>query len=392
MILSETNAKEEMSRELFIKLNDSGIIEYVTSNSTSILGYNPDEMLGKNIRDFIIKGNNDNLPFEGNHGNIEVICIHQNGSIRYLDTKYKKHNNGMFMSMIDITIYKELEEKNKRILSILENANDIIYHMEIKPEIKFTYLSSAIEEQLGYEPYMSYKNPNMPFILVHPEDYQKLVDKITGKADYSKPIVTRFRHKNGNYIWFEDHVIPYYDNMGNLFAIDGVCRNIQERKELEDKLRMLSFTDYLTGLFNRTYFENELDKLNNIDIPVGVIICDLDNLKDVNDSLGHIEGDELLKQTAQLIKESIDENVMSARVGGDEFAILIKEVSEQEAINYYKRINERIENYNKQHPKVPVLVSTGFAYSASSSGVVRKLYKEADDNMYLNKSKRKRIS
>jgi diguanylate cyclase (GGDEF)-like protein/PAS domain S-box-containing protein len=165
-----------------------------------------------------------------------------------------------------------------------------------------------------------------------------------------------------------------------------LIRDITERKEMEEQLKYLSLHDPLTGIYNRTYFEEELYRLGEArQLKLGIIICDLDGLKLVNDTLGHERGDVLLKATAEVIKRSIRQGDLIARIGGDEFAILLADNDVKIVEAVCQRIKEQVEQYNKLNPELLLNISFGFAVSTDNTTNVSSIFKEADDNMYREK-------
>jgi len=130
-----------------------------------------------------------------------------------------------------------------------------------------------------------------------------------------------------------------------------------------------------------------LDK--DIDIPIGLIICDLDNLKAINDTLGHEAGDRLIKLTSELIKKTINENVIVARIGGDEFAIVLKGIEFKEVELLVENIKKSIQEYNSKNPEIPIQMSIGFEYSNTSKGHMEEIMRKADFNMYKDKESKK---
>lgn len=133
-------------------------------------------------------------------------------------------------------IRKELDESEKRFRLLAENAQDLIYLFRFKPSLIFEYVSPSSSSILGYTPNEFYDNPNFFEKLVHPDD--KLLFNILKEpnASLSEPIVLRFLHKDGHYIWIEQHTTVIKDTDGSIIAIEGIIRNITDRKLVEQKM------------------------------------------------------------------------------------------------------------------------------------------------------------
>ncbi len=165
-----------------------------------------------------------------------------------------------------------------------------------------------------------------------------------------------------------------------------VMRDITKSKQYEAELINLSFHDQLTGLYNRHYFMNELKRLESSrEHPVAVVSADLDNLKLVNDAFGHSEGDHHLKIAAKLLKESLRSSDALARVGGDEFALLLPRTDQATGEEIIGRIYHRIEKYNRELSSLPLSLSMGLAVKENAGGSLEETYHTADNLMYKAK-------
>ena len=170
---------------------------------------------------------------------------------------------------------------------------------------------------------------------------------------------------------------------------------LRESKELKHAYRLLeslASTDVLTGIYNRTFFEAELDRLNSSRrYPVGVIVIDLDGLKEINDTRGHAAGDLMICKAAEVLKDSIRSDDLVARTGGDEFTILLPDTDAEGLKIAEERIRSGIAGANRIEDDLEVRVSIGSEIAESSDKLLSAL-KVADINMYENKSARKNVA
>ncbi|MDT8903287.1 diguanylate cyclase domain-containing protein [Anaeroselena agilis] len=178
----------------------------------------------------------------------------------------------------------------------------------------------------------------------------------------------------------------------HLFSLYGqptvlsVARDITERKELEEKLRFITMHDSLTGLYNRAYFDEEVRRLEAArELKVGIVGCDVDGLKLINDSMGHQAGDALLRAAAAAIASAVREGDFVARVGGDEFVVLLYNIDATGVKRVMDRIRAAIAKQNGAEPGLPLSISLGCAVATEDTKDIHQLLKEADDHMYREK-------
>ena len=171
-----------------------------------------------------------------------------------------------------------------------------------------------------------------------------------------------------------------------------IVRDITARKQMEEWLRYLNMHDKPTGLYNRNYFEEEMQRMQSGRFdPVGVVVCDVDGLKLVNDNLGHSAGDALLATAARILEKCFRDSDVVARTGGDEFAVLLPNCAPQIVENACERIRETVASYRNLQPPVPVSLSVGWAVKKDSSKTMLDVFKEADNLMYKEKPKNREI-
>ncbi|HDK27161.1 MAG TPA: diguanylate cyclase [Candidatus Atribacteria bacterium] len=159
-----------------------------------------------------------------------------------------------------------------------------------------------------------------------------------------------------------------------------------ERKRVEERIRYLSFHDILTGLYNRAYFEEELKRYDSSRYyPLSIVMIDVNRLKVVNDTFGHQEGDRLLKHLSQLLTSVSRQGDILARIGGDEFAILLPSTTSEEV----QKFCERVKKTCLQDKITPVYlrpnIALGYITQNEEHKDINSLFREADRNMYKDK-------
>ena len=184
---------------------------------------------------------------------------------------------------------------------------------------------------------------------------------------------------------------PFWVQIEAIAVEDGqecctVVMDIQTRKLAEIKLQHLSMHDSLTGLYNRSYFEESLEQLERgRHFPISILMADVDHLKITNDRLGHAVGDDMLKRVAQVLTIAFRAEDVIARIGGDEFAILFPDTSAKAAEVVLPRLYDILQEHNtnyftENHLHLSVGIST-----AEYGNSLKETLKEADANMYHQK-------
>jgi len=184
------------------------------------------------------------------------------------------------------------------------------------------------------------------------------------------------------------HACPVKAPEGEVVAGMAVVQHITARKRLEDKLRYLSAHDPLTNLFNRLFFEEEMARLaKGRHYPVSIVSADVDGLKAVNDRLGHAAGDELLRQAAEVLRISFRPGDVVARIGGDEFAVLLPGASLATGESVLARVRHNESAYTANEDRPAVHFSLGLATAEEGQSLAETL-RLADSRMYQNKLER----
>ncbi|EEG77036.1 diguanylate cyclase domain-containing protein [Dethiobacter alkaliphilus] len=245
----------------------------------------------------------------------------------------------------------------------------------------------AAETMFGWKEHevLGHLNPIVPEDKVL--EFRQLQAQVKKGGSVSGAEVRRQR-KDGSLCEVSLSTAAVHNEQGEVTGFVSFIADITEQKQKEEQLRFLSLHDALTGIYNRTYFEQEMRRLESGRFPrVGMIVCDLDGLKLYNDSLGHDVGDSLLQAAAQIIKSCFRESDVVARIGGDEFAVLLPDTDLNAVENACERIGKGIARYNEENGKLYLSMSIGFAVSEEPVKIA-ELFKEADNNMYAEKLRR----
>lgn len=281
---------------------------------------------------------------------------------------------------------KELKDSEERFRLLAENANDLVYRYRLSSPPGYEYVSPSVIHFNGYTPEDHYADPDLIYKSVHPDD-QYMFSLLGKKLISPKKIFwLRFVRKDGSIIWTEQRYEYIYDEAGEIVAIQGIIRDITERQNMAKQIEYVSIHDSLTDLYNRSFFEAKLSQYEEYAlIPVGIILCDVDGLKLINDSMGHDAGDRLLMLTADFLKDCSRSEDIVARIGGDEFALLLAESDEIRTSEIAASISKAIEKYNLANPESLLSLSVGFAIKNDTLKSLREVLKEADYNMYQKK-------
>lgn len=164
----------------------------------------------------------------------------------------------------------------------------------------------------------------------------------------------------------------------------AALRDMTVKKELEERLEYLCYNDQLTGLYNRRYYEEELKSLDiKENYPLTIVLGDVNGLKLINDSFGHVVGDELIKKSAQIIKNGCRSQDVVIRLGGDEFVILLPKTDTYEA----EKIVENINNLAKKEKIQGLDISISFGYETKchEDEMIQEIFIKAEDYMYKRK-------
>ena len=257
------------------------------------------------------------------------------------------------------------------------------------------YFSSRWKAMLGNEEQFS-NSPEAWFNLVHPDEIERLKIEISTHIEGLNPHFEseyRILHQDGTYRWMLSRGLAVRDLQGKAYRIAGCQTDITERKLTEAQLLHDAFHDALTGLPNRALF---MDRLGHAAMRVkrhencifAVLFVDLDRFKVINDSLGHLSGDQLLIAVAERLKHCLRSGDTLSRLGGDEFTILLEDIKDvTEATNIAERIQASLRlPFSLSVHEVFVTASIGIVLSPTGYEQQDDLLRDADTAMYRAKA------
>ncbi|MFJ7566457.1 EAL domain-containing protein [Herminiimonas sp. NPDC097707] len=299
--------------------------------------------------------------------------------------------------MLDISRRKETEREGQLAALVYQNTSEAMMVTDAHGTI--VTVNPAFTEITGY-PAMEAIGLNIKILSSGKQDqafYQTMWHAINTTGKWQGELWNR--RKNGE-LYAERLVInTSFNEDGTVYRRIALFSDVTDQKQNESLIWEQANFDFLTGLPNRMMFHNrlkqEIQKSQRVALPLALIFLDLDNFKGVNDTLGHVIGDELLKQTAQRLRSCVRGSDMVARLGGDEFTLILAELSEISVVeNIARKILQALaEPYLLAGEELYVSASIGITFYPEDAGTPEELLKNADQAMYAAKdSGRNRFS
>jgi len=233
-------------------------------------------------------------------------------------------------------IEEDLEKSVATYRTLVEQIPAITYIATLDRS-RILFISPQVENMLGYGQDDFLSNQETWSQQIHPEDRERVLSEVRRSMKEKTPFHAEYRicSKDGRDIWVSDAASTVRDQEHDIY-LQGVVHDISERKQFEKKLLQMAHFDQLTGLANRSLFHDRLDQTmaqaRRHKLKFAVLFLDLDGFKAVNDNLGHKAGDILLAETARRLKVNVREVDTVARMGGDEFTIILNDVHCQDDV------------------------------------------------------------
>jgi len=291
----------------------------------------------------------------------------------------------------DITKRKNLElalanEKNL-LKTTLISVGDGVISTDSKGRVVF--MNKAAEELTGWKQEdaidQSFKNVFNAVSEQTGERSDNIVEKVIrsgNKLELANHTI--LISKDGTARSIEDTAAPIIQENGEIVGVVLVFKDCSERKKKQEEILYLSYRDQLTGLYNRRYFEDKLRELDvESNLPITLIMADVNGLKLVNDSFGHGFGDELLKKAADVMRKGCRSTDVVARLGGDEFVAILTKTDSQQSEQIIKRINAIA--LKEKVGAIDISISFGYETKKIIEENIQDIFKNAEDYMYRHK-------
>lgn len=340
---------------------------------------------------------------KGDRYSREYRIIHRDGGIRWILDRGRilRDEEGiprwMEGVLFDITELKRTMENLEEVLRrrnelemIIGRSPVVAILWRVGPEWPVEYVSENIR-QFGYAPEEFLGGTISYWTLIHPEDRVDVLRETAnhaeeGHREYIREY--RFFTKSGDVRWIEERTWVRSGADGTPSHLQGILLDVTDRRKALEELEYLSLHDMLTGLYNRAYFEEEMRRLDSGRFdPLGIAVFDVDCLKLVNDTLGHAEGDRLLRRCAELLRNIFRRSDVVARIGGDEFVVLLPGCDERIVKERLDLLLRAVETSNGEGA-LYLSLSMGYAVRFGGRGSVWSFFREADDAMYRHKRSR----
>lgn len=391
------------SMDAVVSIDADDHIVDINNNFTEMFGYTLKEVAGRHIDDVMEQGKEGSTNKESTASVLAGNKVHEEGTrytrqgtplevlIRAIPILIDGKRAGAYAFYSNITERKkaerELRERESKYNAVFEGSHDAV--TIVSEEGLFIDCNKRTLTLFGLtnkeEFCMSRPADRSPLLQPDGRTSLEISNKMISEALRTKKHVHfEWVHRRKNGETFPAEVILKAFTLDGKTVLQGSVRDITERKQSEEKLRYISFHDNLTGTYNRSYLDEEIKRLDtDRQLPISIIMADLNGLKLINDTYGHTKGDEMLVKAAEIIQKACRQDDIIARWGGDEFVVFLPKTTKEEAL----MIGSRITNHCRytRIKELPISMALGIASKTSRSTALDKVLKDAEDNMYKQK-------
>lgn len=386
---------------------EDGMFIYVNPQVVALIGFPESALLSRPFSDFIhdddremviaryrARCRGEKVPHE-----YSFHVVTQTGAIREVNMRVGvvTEEQGRIItigSLQDITEQRKtqlaLAHSQADIASILDNMPEVFYRTDMEGLI--TMMSPSCREEIGYTPEEMVGRPMAEFYC-DPTEREGIVQALMAGEGKARQVEACMLHKSGHPIWVSTNAHIRFDEDGRPLCVEGIARNISERKEMEEQLRQLSRIDGLTQLLNRRQFlleaETQLEVALRYQRPLAVIMLDLDRFKSVNDHYGHQVGDKVLAYFADGCRLLFRKTDIVGRMGGEEFAVLMPESTGEAALEMVQRLRHYLQEQPllTEEGKIALTFSAGLVTLSTNNRDLDSLLRQADQFLYMAKER-----
>nr|WP_285801067.1 HD domain-containing phosphohydrolase [Exiguobacterium sp. s122] len=313
------------------------------------------------------------------------------GDYRSIEWHCKVQANYIYAVAKDVTervqLEEELAERDRLLTKLSNQVPGAIYQFELRPDgsFSFPFFSRGFEELTGVLAEDVQRDANIVFATIHPEDYPQVMASI--EESYRQLTIwdAEFRviGPDGQITWILGSSRPEKIGEGHVLW-HGYIGDVTEKKKYEMEIEYLSYHDQLTGVKNRRYFDEVLVTYDEpAYYPLALIVVDINGLKLTNDAFGHMVGDRLLIEASNILKREVRGKDTVARIGGDEFVIILPNTDATEAKQLADRLSRQF--LAKSIEGLPISASFGEAVKQDETLSIAEVFNLAEDRMYHHK-------
>lgn len=285
--------------------------------------------------------------------------------------------------LMERDLYREKEQFRTTLLSVGDGV------IATDAQGKVTIVNKAAQKLLGQAAVsVLSRHIDEVFCLLSEKDGKPIKSSasliLDGEGTHTSPSHAILPSADGTGIFIEETASPIKDENGETTGVVLVFRDFTEKHLRLKEIEYLSYHDYLTGLHNRRYYEKNIKELDTAaNLPLALIMADVNGLKLTNDAFGHAAGDDLLRRIAQILHKARRPSDILARIGGDEFVLVLPKTDNAGAEKILAQINKQTEKESLDN--LVVSLSTGHAVKTDTSTSLDKLFTQAENAMYRHK-------
>lgn len=392
----------EYSPNAIAILDKNKKVVQINDQFSKLFHYTNEELLGKSLVDYInpFKSSqvlNDNLSQVFSGRVVKLLSVRKRKDESLVDVEvfgypviFNQYVIGAYINYYDVTERVQYQERLELLKKVLENNSEGIIITD--DQIQIEWVNKTFTDITKYK-LNDVLNRNPKFLqsnLQSKDFYKRMWKDIYTKGKWSGEIWNK--NKDGEVYpeWLSIYVIRNKEN--DITNYVGIFKDLSEMKLIDQKMRILSQKDALTGAFTRVYFQEKLDSIietyQHKNESFAILFIDLDNFKEINDSLGHHIGDEALVNFANCLIDTFPKDAIISRYGGDEFVLFVPLIDSPEDIKlHYKALIKRLQTpFHIDHNHIFIYCSIGVALFPKDGETTQQLLQHADIAMYQSKN------